>query len=119
LITKFGNSLSYHSLKRYPTNDKHECQIDPHFVFLQVQGAWAGFYDYNVFDQNAIVGRHPDIANLIFASGFSGHGIQHAPGIGRAVSELIIDQRYSTLDLSKFGYERVLNNERVVETNII
>lgn len=69
-------------------------------------------------DQNAIVGYHPDISNLIFASGFSGHGIQHSPGIGRAVSELILDQHYTTLDLSKLGYDRVLYNQLLLEKNV-
>jgi glycine/D-amino acid oxidase-like deaminating enzyme len=72
-----------------------------------------------VFDQNAVIGRHPEVNNLIFASGFSGHGIQHSPGTGRAVSELVLDQGFTTIDLSRLGYERIINNDPLLEKNVI
>ena len=74
---------------------------------LQLQGAWAGFYDYNTYDQNAIIGPHPVISNLIFVNGFSGHGIQQSPAAGLAVSELIVDGRTHTIDLGVFSFSRV------------
>ena len=79
----------------------------PAFEAIKLQRAWAGYYEHNTLDQNGIVGRHPDIANLLFANGFSGHGIQQSPGVGRAVAELIVDQRYRTLDLTPLGFERI------------
>ena len=85
----------------------------------QVQNAWAGHYEYNTLDQNAIIGRHPQIRNLIFVTGFSGHGSQQSPAAGRAVSELILDGGFQTIDLTAFGYERVLGNEPMSEKNII
>ena len=91
----------------------------PAFDAIKPVRAWAGYYEYNVVDQNAIIGRHPELPNLIFANGFSGHGIQHAPAVGRAVTELIAHGRFTTIDLSVFGYERFAAGRPVIERNVI
>ena len=91
----------------------------PAFESVKPVRAWAGYYEYNVVDQNAIIGPHPQLANLIFANGFSGHGIQQSPAVGRAVSELIAHGQYMTLDLSVFGYERFAAGRPVIERNVI
>ncbi|WP_019938753.1 FAD-binding oxidoreductase [Bordetella sp. FB-8] len=91
----------------------------PQFEALRVENCWSGYYEYNVFDHNAIIGHHPDIENCIFANGFSGHGLQQGPATGRGVSELIISGRYTTLDLSSLNWDRVLNNRPIVEKNVV
>jgi FAD-dependent oxidoreductase domain-containing protein 1 len=91
----------------------------PAFEAAKVVNAWAGYYEYNTFDQNGIVGRHPEIESLIFATGFSGHGIQQSPAVGRAVAELIVHGAYCTLDLSPFGYERISAGLPVRELNVV
>jgi FAD-dependent oxidoreductase domain-containing protein 1 len=83
---------------------------------LRLQRAWAGHYDMCLLDHNAVIGRYPDIPNLIIASGFSGHGVQHGPATGRAVAELVRFGEYQTLDLAPFGYERVRDNRPMPET---
>ena len=83
---------------------------------LRLQRAWAGHYDMCLLDHNAVIGPHPDIGNLIIASGFSGHGVQHGPATGRGVSELIRFGQYQTLDLTPMGYERVRDNKPMWES---
>jgi FAD-dependent oxidoreductase domain-containing protein 1 len=91
----------------------------PAFEALRLHSSWAGYYEYNIFDQNGIIGPHPACANLIFANGFSGHGIQHSPATGRGVAELILDGGFATLDMSALGFGRVIANTPLVERNIV
>ncbi|XP_065293865.1 FAD-dependent oxidoreductase domain-containing protein 1-like [Dermacentor albipictus] len=91
----------------------------PAFKSLKVKSAWAGFYDYNTLDQNGCVGRHPCYNNVFFATGFSGHGIQMAPGVGRAIMELILDGKYVSIDLKRFGLERFIHQEPIKEASIV
>ena len=91
----------------------------PAFEAAKVVNSWTGYYEYNTFDQNGIVGRHPEIDSLVFATGFSGHGIQQSRAVGRAVAELIVHGSYRTLDLSLFGYERISAGRPVRELNVV
>ena len=91
----------------------------PQFEAVKVINSWVGHYDYNTLDQNAILGPHPKIANFLFVNGFSGHGLQQAPAMGRGLAEWITYGSYRTLDLSPFGYERVLENRAFVEKAVI
>src|SRR5215468_6718868 len=91
----------------------------PAFEAIKLVRAWAGHYDYNTLDQNAILGPHPTVRNFYFANGFSGHGLQQSPAVGRAIAELIAYGAYRSLDLRRFGYERVLSNQPVLELNVV
>jgi FAD-dependent oxidoreductase domain-containing protein 1 len=91
----------------------------PGFAALRQQGAWAGYYDYNTFDQNGIIGAHPNVANLLLANGFSGHGLQHAPAVGRGLAEWIVDGAYLSLDLSALSAQRLVERRPLREKNVI
>jgi len=91
----------------------------PAFEAAKLVGGWAGYYDYNTLDQNGIVGPVPGLDNLILANGFSGHGLQQAPAVGRAVAEWITASRYETLDLSPLGYGRFAASRLLREDNVI
>ncbi|XP_043603959.1 FAD-dependent oxidoreductase domain-containing protein 1 isoform X1 [Bombus pyrosoma] len=91
----------------------------PVFEKLKLKSSWAGYYEFNTFDQNGIIGLHPYYRNLYFATGFSGHGIQQAPAVGRAISELIVDGEYKTLDLSNLDFNRIVYGKPAYEKNII
>lgn len=87
----------------------------PALESLKAESSWAGFYEYNTVDQNGVVGRHPDVPNLFVASGFSGHGLQHAPGVGRGIAELLVHGSYQSLDLSPLGYDRLVEGRPMLE----
>ncbi len=90
----------------------------PAFETLKVVNAWACHYDLSTLDHNAILGPHPDVAGFFLACGFSGHGLQHSPGIGRAIAELIVHGGYRTIDLTRFGWSRIAAGEPLAEANV-
>ena len=91
----------------------------PAFEAVKLTNAWACTYAYNTLDQNAIVGTHPEISNFVLANGFSGHGLQQSPGVGRAVAELISCGEYQSIDLTRFGFERILAQAPIRELNVV
>ncbi|MBH9552331.1 NAD(P)/FAD-dependent oxidoreductase [Inhella gelatinilytica] len=91
----------------------------PGFETLRPARAWAGYYEINPFDHNGWVGPLPECPGLLLACGFSGHGLQHAAGVGRGVAEWIATGTYQTLDLSPLAPARLRRGERLVERNVI
>jgi len=91
----------------------------PAFEAIRATRWWAGHYEWNTLDQNAIIGPHPALGNMLFANGFSGHGLQQAPAAGRALAEWIIHGDYASIDCRAFGYGRVAANEPLFERCII
>jgi len=91
----------------------------PQFETIKLINSWAGHYAYNRFDQNAVVGPHPEITNFIFCNGFSGHGFQQSPAVGRGIAEYIAYEEYRSLNLLPFAYDRIQKNEPFVESAVI
>lgn len=91
----------------------------PKFESIKLQSTWGGHYAQNTLDGNMIIGRFSDrFENILTACGFSGHGVMHAPAVGRALAELVLDGGYQTIDLSRLGYERVLADDPYPEIGI-
>lgn len=91
----------------------------PAFEAARLERAWAGYYDMNVFDHNGIVGFHPGVANLGLMNGFSGHGMQQGPVVGRGMAELILHGRFTSVDLTPLSYERIVSGQPLRELNVI
>ena len=81
---------------------------------------WSGLYEVCELDGNPVIGRWSNgCANLYTVAGFSGHGMMHAPAAGRAIAELMLEGAFRTIDLTRFGYERVERNEPYAEIGIL
>lgn len=91
----------------------------PQFEAVKVQSEWAGHYAMNTFDHNAIMGPHTELSNFIFLNGFSGHGLQQSPAMGRGTAEWLTYGEYRALDLSPFNFDRIPANRPIIEKAII
>ncbi len=91
----------------------------PQFEAIKLVNSWVGHYDFNTFDQNAILGPHPEVENFIFVNGFSGHGFQQSPAMGRGTAEWITYGEYRSLDLTPFHYDRIIENQPFREKAVI
>lgn len=93
----------------------------PAFEAIRPGRAWAGPYDMCLLDHNALIGSAAPLGpdNLYLCNGFSGHGLQQAPAVGRGLAELLVDGRYTSLDLSDLAFARLAEGRRVLERNVI
>jgi glycine/D-amino acid oxidase-like deaminating enzyme len=91
----------------------------PVFDRLKLIKGWSGLYEINRLDSNALLGEYPGLRGFYMAIGFSGHGFQQAPAVGKAMSELIRLGRYETIDVSPLNYERVISGKLVIEEEVV
>ncbi len=92
----------------------------PQFERTRCKNTLPGLYDQNDLDGNVIIGPGADgLGNFHMLAGFSGHGLMHAPGCGRAMAELVLEGRYVSIDLTRFGWQRVVDNKPLPERGII
>lgn len=94
----------------------HRC---PGFDAVKVVRHWVGHYEYNTLDQNAILGPHPALPNLYLCNGFSGHGLQQSPAVGRGLAEHILTGGWQSLDLSDLAIDRVLAGKPFRERAVV
>jgi FAD-dependent oxidoreductase domain-containing protein 1 len=93
-------------------------RVVPAFESLKFMRGWAGHYEVNQLDENAILGPWPEVEGFYLINGFSGHGFQQAPAAGRYLAELIL-KRKPALDLSCFSPQRILDHRPLAEAGII
>ena len=91
----------------------------PQFEAIKVQSEWTGHYAYNTFDHNAIMGPHMEVENFFFLNGFSGHGLQQSPAMGRGTAEIMTHGAYKTLDMRQFHFDRIPAGRKIIEKAII
>jgi glycine/D-amino acid oxidase-like deaminating enzyme len=92
----------------------------PAFEAARCHRTWSGLYEQCELDGNPIIGNWPgELENFFVLSGFSGHGMMHAPAAGRAIAELVTTGSFQTLDLSRLGYARVVRGEPYAEVGIV
>ena len=84
-----------------------------------MQSEWAGHYAMNTFDHNAIMGPHTELKNFIFLNGFSGHGLQQSPAMGRGTAEWLTYGEYRALDMTPFAYARIAAGRPIIEKAVI
>lgn len=113
-----GISFSWDDKRFYDILWPELAEFVPEFESLRLIRGWAGLYAMNTLDGNAILGEWPELEGLFLANGFSGHGLQQAPAVGRYISELIIRQSHA-LDLSIFNPGRILENRQLSENGIV
>ncbi|NEX45005.1 NAD(P)/FAD-dependent oxidoreductase [Pseudotabrizicola algicola] len=91
----------------------------PGFDAVKVVRHWVGHYDYNTLDQNAVLGPHPEVQNLHLCNGFSGHGLQQSPAVGRGIAEHILTGGWQTIDLSDLSASRMVEGRAFRELAVV
>ncbi|MDO6800665.1 NAD(P)/FAD-dependent oxidoreductase [Shimia thalassica] len=91
----------------------------PQFERIKVTSEWAGHYSMNTFDHNAIMGPHMELENFFFLNGFSGHGLQQSPAMGRGTAEIMVHGAYKSLDMTQFHFDRIPAGRKIIEKAII
>ena len=113
-----GFNFSWDEKRFYEILWPELAEFVPAFDTLKLIRGWAGLYAVNRMDSNAILGEWPEINGLFLANGFSGHGLQQAPAVGRYLSEVIIEKE-PVLDLSVFSPQRILENKPLTEMGLV
>jgi sarcosine oxidase subunit beta len=80
----------------------------------RIARGWAGLYEISP-DHHAILGKVPEIEGFILANGFSGHGFQHSPAVGKVIAELIVDGEATTINISSLSIERFDKGSLILE----
>lgn len=107
----FNLNIDYEAMAKASEDAIHRV---PAFKDARLAMGWAGLYEISP-DQHAILGKVPEVDGFILANGFSGHGFQHSPAVGRVIAELIVHGEATTIDISPLSIERFKKGERILE----
>ncbi len=93
-------------------------RVFPALEDAAIEHSWVGLYEMTP-DRHPILGPAPGVEGLYLANGFSGHGFQHAPIVGRLLAEMVVEGRTSTLDVSSLGLGRFATGDLVREAHVV
>ena len=111
LEPSFNLNIDYEAMAEASENAMYRVPV---LEKARIARGWAGLYEISP-DHHAILGRVPEVEGFILANGFSGHGFQHSPAVGKVISELIIDTKVTTIDISSLSIERFERGELMME----
>ena len=85
---------------------------------LDNQACWWGYYEVTP-DHNPILGRLPTVENWVNVAGFSGHGVQQAPAIGRLIAEEVVLGKAQSINIDPLRITRFSTGQQSWERNIV
>ncbi len=111
LESSFNLNIDYGAMAEASENAMYRVPV---LEKARIARGWAGLYEISP-DHHAILGKVREVKGFILANGFSGHGFQHSPAVGKVISELIIGGKATTIDISSLSIERFERGELVLE----
>jgi sarcosine oxidase subunit beta len=111
LEPSFNTNIDYEAMAEASENAIYRV---PALEKARIAKGWAGLYEISP-DNHAILGKVPEVEGFILANGFSGHGFQHSPAVGRVIAELIVEGKSKTIDISPLSIERFEKGELILE----
>jgi sarcosine oxidase subunit beta len=111
LESSFNLNVDYEAMAEASENAMYRVPI---LEKARIARGWAGLYEITP-DHHAILGSVPEVEGFFIANGFSGHGFQHSPTVGKVISELILNGKATTIDISPLSIERFARGELLVE----
>ena len=93
-------------------------RVFPPLETASIEHTWVGLYEMTP-DRHPIIGRAPGVEGFYLANGFSGHGFQHAPVVGKLLAELIMHGDARTVDISSLGLERFERGDLIRERHVV
>jgi sarcosine oxidase subunit beta len=107
----FNLNVDYEAMAEASENAMYRV---PPLEKARIVRGWAGLYEISP-DNHAILGKVPEIEGFILANGFSGHGFQHSPAVGKMIAELITEGKAKTIDITSLSIERFAKGELILE----
>jgi sarcosine oxidase subunit beta len=107
----FNLNIDYEAMAEASENAMYRV---PDLEKARIARGWAGLYEISP-DHHAILGKVPEVEGFILANGFSGHGFQHSPAVGKVIAELITERKTTTIDITPLSIERFKKGELILE----
>jgi glycine/D-amino acid oxidase-like deaminating enzyme len=92
-------------------------RVFPPIAEAGIRSSWAGLYEMTP-DRHPVIGPGP-ITGLFVAAGFSGHGFQHGPVVGKLLAELLLDGAARSVDIGALSLERFATGKSIREGHVV